>query len=222
MDTLISILGWFTLGLLITAFIISILRKGNKRLVAIQIYVLLSILLYLTIDILSLIPANENYRNFGQVLNNLNSLLEISLIHIFLYSRIKSKSFRSIILIFSLVYICISFLVWHFIDKSIYSFVPDLFGIEGILILIPCLFYVFELLKSDLEIDLISNPSFIVTCGLLFYFSITIPIWFSWYNLYFIAKEFSKILILAITISFIILIISFMKAFLCPIHNQQP
>ena len=32
MDNTISILGWLTLGLLIAAFIISIYRKGNKRL----------------------------------------------------------------------------------------------------------------------------------------------------------------------------------------------
>ncbi len=221
MDNTISILGWLTLGLLIAAFIISIIRKGNRQLLPIRIYIVVSIPTYLITNIISIRPINENYRNFGQLLININSILEIALIHIFLYTRIKSKLFRYIILIFFSVYFCVSSLIWLIVDKAFYSFSPDLFGIEGILILIPCLFYVFEILKSDLEIDLKSNPSFIVTCGLLFYFSITIPIWFSWYNLYYITMELNKTLLLAITISFIILIISFTKAFLCPIQNQQ-
>jgi hypothetical protein len=221
MATTINILGWLTLGLLITAFAISIFRKGNKGLFPIQIFIVISIITYLITDIISIKPITENHRNFWQALVNINSIFEIALIHIFLYARIKSKLFRNIILIFSLVYICISLFIWYVIDKAFFSFMPDLFGIEGILILIPCLFYVFELLRSDLEIDLRSNPNFIVTCGLLFYFSITIPIWFSWYNLYFITMKFNNTLILVITISFIILIISFTKAFLCPVQNQK-
>ncbi len=58
---------------------------------------------------------------------------------------------------------------WIIIDKEfIFLFDPMLFGIEGILLLIPCLFYIFELLKSNLVIDLKSNPNFISTCGCYF------------------------------------------------------
>ena len=75
-----------------------------------------------------------------------------------------------------------------------------LYGFESLLIIIPCLFYIYELLKSNLLISLKSDANFISTCGLLFYFSISIPTYFSWYTLYYLSPGFDKILTILIIV----------------------
>jgi hypothetical protein len=213
MDTSISILGWLTLGLLIAAFIISIIRKGNKGLFPIQIYLIISIVSYL-LDF-ALKQKKES------LIVNISTLLEIFLFYYFLYFNIKKLILRKLIKLFFVIYFVICLTYWIARKDSIFLFDPTLYGFESLLITIPCLFYIYELLKSNLLISLKSDASFISTCGLLFYFSISIPTYFSWYTLYYLSPGFDKILSILIISSYMILIVSFMKAYLCPIQDQQ-
>jgi|SRR5450432_1083487 len=220
MDLAISIEGWISLTILTIAFIISLIHRGKKDLLPIQLYIVVSIILNLFSNILNFLPENGTYKHIGESSVNTHSILEIFFIYTFLYLRIRSIKFRNTMIIFFIFYISICLILWtHF--NSFGSFLPDLFGIEGILIIIPSLIYIYEIFKSDLVLDFKSDANFIVTCGILFYFSITTPICFCWYNLYHIALGFNKILIFSISIFFMILIISFMKAYLCPIRNLQ-
>ncbi|HEY1871058.1 MAG TPA: hypothetical protein VGG71_08370, partial [Chitinophagaceae bacterium] len=118
-------------------------------------------------------------------------------------------------------YISLCAFLWIIKKNYFFSFTPDLFGIENILVLIPCLLNIIEILKSDLKTDLKYDPNFIVTCGLLFYFSISIPTFFSWGALYYLVPGFEKILIMTNTTCSILLIVSFMKAYLCLIPDLK-
>ncbi len=91
MDISISILGWLTLGLLITTFIISIYRKGNKRLFPIQIYIVVSIVSYLLDFVFK--------QRIESLILNIQTLLEIFLIYYFLYFNIKKPILRKLIII---------------------------------------------------------------------------------------------------------------------------
>ena len=119
------------------------------------------------------------------------------------------------------LYISICVLCWLINDRLFYSFTPDLLGVEGLLITGYCLFYIYEILRSDINTDLKTDANFIVTCGILFYFSLSVPTYFSWYNLHYLAPGFEKITILANSIFYTILFISFIKAYLCPVPNRK-
>jgi hypothetical protein len=216
-----QIINWLSLVAIIIAFAISILRQNRKKLFPIKLYIIVSIVANTILNIFDTLPFKISYKNIEQVSFNIYSLLEISLIYYFLYIRIKGKGFRITMLITFLIFISICIMGWALNSILFFSFAPDLSGVEGLLITIACLFYIYEILKSELEIDLKSNANFIVTCGILFYFSMSIPTYFSWYNLHYMAPGFQKIIIFTNSIFYTILFISFMKAFICPIPNQK-
>src|SRR5450432_1040344 len=208
-----QIVNWLSLVTIIIAFVISVLYQSRKNLLPIQLYIIVSIVANLILNIFDLLPIKSSYKNIEQVSFNIYSLLEISLIYYFLFIRIKGKWFHITMLISFLIFISICVIGWTFNNKLFFSFAPDLSGVEGLLITVACLFYIYEILKSDLNIDLKSDANFIVTCGILFYFSVSIPTYFSWYNLHYMAPEFQKIIILANSIFYTTLFISFMKAY---------
>ena len=122
---------------------------------------------------------------------------------------------------FSLPFYFLLHINWILNHRIFFSFTPDLLGVEGILITTCCIYYIFEILKFDMNVDLKSDANFIATCGILFYFSLSIPTYFSLYNLHYLAPAFEKITILANSIFYTILFISFMKAYICPIPKQN-
>jgi len=193
----------------------------KKTLVPIQLYIFFSIIFNTIIKVTDIIPQDERTSNIAHIANNIFSLFEISLLYYFLFFRIRRIQFRILIVIFFLLYVTTCGLFWTIKPKSFYSFSPHLFGIEGLLIVIPCFFYIYEILRSDISINLKSDANFIVTCGILFYFSLSIPTYFSWFNLHYNAPGFDKILLLSNSIFYGILFISFMKAYLCNIPKQK-
>jgi hypothetical protein len=220
MELAYKIAAFLSFVTLVIAFILSLIHREKKDLFQIKLYIAISIVVSL-IDIFCFLFENNLSQKIEPAALNFTSLFEISLIYNFLYARIKGTNFRISIIIFFIIYLLTCTLIWTIHKSWIFSFIPDLFGIEGLLITIPCLFYIYEILKSDLHTDIRSDSNFIVTCGILFYFSVSTPIFFSWYILYYLSPGFSKILITSNSVFYIILIISFMKAYLCPIPDQQ-
>jgi hypothetical protein len=216
-----QITDWFSLISIIVAFVISVIHRDKKDLLPIQIYIIISFIFNFIAKIFDLYPNNSAYNHMGEVSLNIYSILEIGLLYYFLFVRIKSDKFRIITIIFFIIYLSICMIFWTTNENSFFTFSPDLFGIECLLITITCLFYIYEILKSDLPINLNSDTSFIVTCGILFYFSISIPSYFSWYNLRLLVPGFARILILFNSIFYTILFFSFMKAYLCPTLNLK-
>ena len=218
MNIAIKILDWTAQVMLLFALILSWTTRKNQNLLAIKVYTILLFLISFS-DTFNYSP-NLN-KLIESVSVNVFSIIEISLIYYFLHKNISYKKSRHILKIFWLIYISICAVFWTANKDAFFSFAPALFGMESILIVIPCLIYIFEILNSELKTDLKRDPNFIVTCGVLFYFSISVPIYFSWFTLYYLSPGFEKILLITNTMCTILLIISFMKAYLCQIPDQQ-
>jgi len=204
----------------IVALIIILTRKKRKDLIQIKLYIIL-VFIVNVIDIILFLYKNEFSNKIESAIVNIDSILEMSLLYSLLYNRITGMKFRIAMIIFYSIYLLICAFLWTSDKIMFVSFTPFLFGIEDLLITIPCLFYIHEILNSDLTIDLKSDSSFIATCGILFYFSISTPCCFSWYTLYYLSPGFEKILMFSNLICFTLLIISFMKAYLCPLPETQ-
>ena len=192
----------------------------NKKFLPIQLYVV-SLLAISFIDIFHNSLNDYHFKQIESASMNVFSILEISLIYYFLYYKISGTKSRMTIKILWLIYLLICGIIWISKKNNIFSFTPDLFGIESILILIPCLINIFEIFKSDFKTDLKKDPNFIATSGVLFYFSVTIPTYFSWFPLYYQFPKFENVLLLLNMIYSIILIMTFMKSYLCLIPDQQ-
>jgi len=216
-----QITDWFSLLVIIAALIISFIYRKKRELLSIRIYIIVSFVFNLIAKIFDYYSKNPAHQHISEVALNIFSLLEISILYFFLYKRIKGRKFRKAIIVFFIFYFAVCIIFWIEKKSSFYSFSPDLFGIECLLLTIPCFFYLYEILNSDTTANLSSNSNFIITCGILFYFSISVPSYFSWYNLRLTAPGILRILILSNSLFYTILFFSFMKAYLCTTPNQK-
>lgn len=215
MDTAITISCWILFLSIIASLIVSLIHREKRELNPIQLYIIVSLLVNGALNFIDIFFIDRKNGDFESALVNIYSILEISILYYFLFKRIKKPNFRLSMKILLVVYFAICAFLWSIKVKGVCSFTPNLFGFQGILIIIPCFFYLYEILKSDFQIDLKNNANFIITCGLLYYFGITIPSYFSWYNLYYISPGFIKIIIVTNYIFYTILFISFTKAYIC-------
>jgi hypothetical protein len=221
MGTANQITDWASLVVIFVALLFSVTRKSPKHLFPIQLYILTSFIFNTLAKISDVLPSNSFNSSFGEIALNINSIFEILFINIFLYTRIKSTYLKLSILFFFFIYISTCCLSWIFKKNSFFTFTPDLFGFESLLITLACFFYISEILKRDSDLNLKTDTDFIITCGILFYFSISIPSFFSWYNLIAMAPEVQSLLLLSNSIFYAILFISFMKAYLCIIQEKK-
>jgi hypothetical protein len=221
MDAVITISNWILFLSIIASLIVSLIHRDKRDLIPIQLYIIVSLLVNGILNFNDVFFLYRKNRDFDTALVNIYSILEISILYYFLFKRIKKPNFQLSMKILLVSYLAICIILWSYKVKGVYSFTPNLFGFQGIFIIVPCLFYIYEILKSDFLIDLKNNGNFIVTCGILFNFGITTPSYFSWYNLYYISPEFIKINIVTNYIFYTILFISFMKAYLCTAPEKK-
>jgi hypothetical protein len=204
----------------LAALFISIIYRNRRHILPIQLYII-SCVITIIIDLTWSIFAKNYSQHLLCAIQNIQTVFEIILIYYFFYARLQRKAFRHTLIIFILIFLIFCCIFWVKKEHSFFSFAPALLGVEGLLITIASLLYLYEILINDLVVDLKSNSNFIIACGILFYFSITVPIFFSWYTLYYLSPGSDITLTIINQICFTILIISFMKAYLCPIPNQQ-
>jgi hypothetical protein len=220
METANQITDWLSLFVITVTMIISFGYRNRRELLPIQLYIILSFIFNLTAKVVDYYSKNSS-SYISEVVLNINSLFEISILYYFFLSRIKSHRFQLAIIFLLLLYYSICTIFWVLKKNAFYAFSPDLFGIECLLITIPCFLYLYEILLSDVPINLSSHPNFIITCGILFYFSISVPSYFSWYNLRHMNPGFVSVLTLTNSIFYAILFFSFMKAYICTIPNLK-
>jgi hypothetical protein len=220
MNLALNICEWFPVLAILYVFGFSLIHRNKRGLFPIQLYIGISLLVNALLKSVELLPKLDPENRISSVTMNIYSLLEISLLYIFLYTRITGKRYRISMISFFVVYfsVCISF--WFGNHKALYSFGPALFGLEDLFIAIPCLFYIYEIMKSDLDVDFKSDANFIITCGILFYFSITTPYFLAYYNLAATAPIFLHLCSIFNAIFYGLLFLSFLKAYLCTIPKQ--
>jgi hypothetical protein len=216
MELAFTITEWIFFLSIVASFIVSLKHREKKDLFPIQLYIIFSLATDVILEALEIQPKNISTPEITNIVSNTYSVLEISILFYFLSGIVRGKMFRILILLFFLIYLSICFFVWTGKHKAFYFIVPQLFGIENLFITITCLFYIYEVLKSDLAINFKSDPQFIVICGLLFYFSLMTPLSFSYFIWVKIAPELNQMVRILNMIFYSLLFFSFTKAFLCP------
>ena len=221
MDLAITIADWVFFLSIIAAFIVSIIHREKKDLRPIQLYIIVTLLADVFLESVEILPKNSSALLISNVVLNIYSLFEISLISYFLYKIIKGKRYRTIILVFLLIYLLTCLFIWTGKHKALFYVVPQLFGIENLLITISCLFYISEALNSDSIENLQSNSNFIVICGLMFCFSVMTPLSFSYFIWNYAAPDLNKIVQIIEMIFYSLLFVSLIKAFLCQFPERK-
>jgi len=221
MDIILKIADWTSFFAIIIAFVISIVCWKKDFLYPIQLYIAISFVVNSVLKTIEIFPGNEFALKIASVVVNIYSIVEILIICYFLYLRLTRNVFRITVRFLVVLYWCICLLMWTIYPKSFFVNALPLYGIENLFILTSCIFCMYEILKSDILINLKSDSNFIVICGILFYFSITAPFFIGYFFLIRIAPELDKLLNLLNSIAYTLLFISFMKAYLCQYQEQK-
>jgi hypothetical protein len=221
MDLAVNIADWLAIISIIIAFIISLMHRNKKVLLPLQLYISISLLVNLFLEITEFLPNYDPSGRIASSVSNIYSLIEISLLFYFIHRNLKRKKFRFILKVLLSFYFSICILIWTSKYHALFFIVPQLFGIENFLISICCLFYFYEVLNSELVLNFKSDAIFITICGLLFYFSIMTPLLFGYFIWFRVAPEFDQVVQIMNMIFYTILFISLMKAYLCPSPKQK-
>jgi hypothetical protein len=221
MDLTLKIVDWIFFLTVIVAFVVSVRRPGNTDLRPIQVYIVVMLIEDILLEFIGILPHIKDNLKYTNIVLNISSLFEISIIFYFLNKIIVKKSFRIAMLIFLVFYLMVCLYVWTGKYKAFFYVVPQLFGLENFLITVACLFYFYEILNSEIIINIRSNSNFTVICGLLFYFSIMTPLSFSYFIWLKSAPELNSVIQIMNMIFYSILFISLIKAYLCPFPEQK-
>ena len=207
---------------IIATFIVSLVyRKTKKFLLPMQLYIFISLINGASLTTMNHYINNALYTKIASAEINLFSFLELTIFYYYLYKIILINHYRIIMIVIYMSFTLVCLYMWTAIPNGFYAYLPTLYGLEDLLIIIPGLFYVYESLNSDLEIDFRKNPHFIIVCGILFYFGITIPIFLLNGILNVIAPSFASFYNGINEFLLSILFISFIKAYLCPLPERK-
>ena len=212
---------WILTATTLVSLVISWTHRAHKQLFLIQIYIIAS----LFIDVLSsitelLFSNNKLWLDMDCLAFNLFSILEISVIFLFISKKIYKRKIRHILKALFSIYIILCVITWMSFPKAIISNIPYLFGLEGIIISTICLLYFYDLMQSPPAERIWGRPDFWVISGLLLYFSTTCPFYLALDDL-----KYTPVINITFTsinyCLYTLLFIAFIKAFLCPIRIQK-
>jgi hypothetical protein len=219
MKSLNNILEWLSILVMLTTLVFSLIHRNKKNLFLIQIYIIVSLILNVLLKMLEYMPENKFTSYYSSLLVNIYSIIEITLISLFLLPLVNGRKSKATIKILYLIYISICATIFIAFKDGIFANMSLIFGLENLFIAVPCLLYIFEMIKSDDTIDLKSNSNFIAVCGIFFYFCITIPFFFANYSA--LRLGLYKFFSLLNTTFYILLFVSFLKAYLCPLQESR-
>lgn len=158
----------------------------------------------------------KEYNHTTNIAANIFMTIEFLLIYNFFRKVLQSKTIQLIMNVMTAAYLLIILVNW-IIFKYFFYFPGYIFTLQAIFLLIPGLYYFFELFKYPVFPDLLKEFSFWVSLGIVFYFSCTLPIFLlkDWaYRKTGVINETSVYSINFICYGFLFLFIA--KAYLCP------
>jgi len=165
------------IGVTIVASVISLIQwRINKELRLITYYLLATSLIDIISSYYEIFSKDRNKEMIMGFCSEIYVMTELTIFFAYLYKNIVKVRMRIIIkIIFILFFLLISCIsathYFHYYDHPGYSIT----AIESLFIIIPCLFYFYELFLAQ-QIDLRSHPSFWIVSGILFYNCCSIPI----------------------------------------------
>jgi hypothetical protein len=222
MENLIyNISNWINSVLIAIAFIIALLSKKKKELFIIQVYLTMTFLAMIPLNICDFVSEDNWLIKLRPPILNLSSLLEITLIYLFIYKNLTKSSFRTWMIIFYSIFISLCAIIWLGKRHAFMSVMPDLFGFENLFISIAAGFYFYETIKANFFIDIKTNPVFIILSGILFFFGASTPIAFSIYTLTVLMPATGLIFLSVNSFLGSIFFFAIIKAYLCNIPVQK-
>ncbi len=102
------------------------------------------------------------------------SLLEYSLFALFLYKSYKQRSFKNILLLLSLIFYAVALVNLFHNNSDSQSFDSPSASLESILIIVYCIFFLFEQVKDPNIFYIYYIKKFWVVLALLIYFASTL------------------------------------------------
>ena len=203
------------MGITVAAFVVSMIyRKGDKRLRYITYYIIIALINDSICVYSELFVINTRLkRRILSIAVSIFLLIEITIFFIYLYNNISNKKMKNITIILLSFFFIFSYLA---IGNSTFYYMSISWAdaLESLCLIIPCLFYFFELFKFP-EIAFKKKESFWVITGILFYMSASIPIFLlSDY----IKKNIPAYFDIIFSLNYIlysILFLLFIKAYLC-------
>jgi hypothetical protein len=163
------------------AFFIGIkLRKKHKEISHLYIYSLSSfiqntILIFFSPGKLFRISISDYIDNISA---NIFIIIEFICIYLF-FSKSKvitGAAQKSLNFIFAIFFFYFSYKIVS-VKDFIYSF-GSIYFFESCLILVPCFIYIFQLFAKPPTLNLLNEPSFWFTSGILIYLTLTLPFFF--------------------------------------------
>lgn len=148
------------------------------------------------------------------------TLLELMIFSHFYYQLVKSHSLKTFIILSNSLFV-LFFILMGVSDKNFYSkgisesTQSIVYTVEGIILLILCLFYFYELFKKLAVVNLKNEPVFWVSTGLLFFVACTLPysLLENYMDRYY--PNFSFMLYSLFYLFYTILFIMIIRAYLC-------
>ncbi len=198
--------------------IISLIYRKNRKLNPIRFYLAESAVGIITTLFIS---QGEHGRRIYDMSGNLFSFLDLTVLYYYFRSLTESRILRRFLMgSYAIITgICIYF--WMSQEYGITTFIPLLYGLENLFITIPCLLFIYELFKSEEEIDLKTNPHFYIACAFLFFYGATFPFYITYKTLYAETPAIAVVLSSVQIVLIIIMYVTIMKAFLCPYPEQK-
>lgn len=147
------------------------------------------------------------------------TFIELITFSIFFYQLLNNRAMKKLIVISNFIF-SILFFYMFFSEPSFHNKISDItqskvYTLEGIILLVFCIFYFFELFKKSLAIQITNEPAFWVSTGLFFFLTCTLP--FSLIENY-IRNKYPELIISYYSIFYIFYILLFsmlIRAYLC-------
>lgn len=209
---------YFDLTLLIT-MVVSLVHRGHKELQPIRVWLLYGVADEL-VDWVVKLSNPTAYHSYRAIHTNLETLISLTLLYVFFNSIIPRTFFRISMLVMYLSYLIACAIIW-FPLHHFKNFNGSLVGFNYFCIAIPCVFYFYDLLRSELETDLKKDPVFYVVCGIFCYYAVAVPFSITYKILYDATPGVMGFLIITSNIFDLVLKIFIIKAFLCPVQELK-
>jgi len=215
------------IGILLTSTFVSIeKRKKFKILKYFPAYIISLLLLCVFYEICDLTSLSNYFLPILHYGDYFFTLLELIIFSHFYYQLINNKIFKKSILILNVLF-SFFFIFMGLIDKEFYQSISEstqskVYTIEGVILLLICSFYFFELFQKMPIVNLRNEPAFWISTGLLFFMVCTLP--FSLLENYIenYYRQFSFVLYPIFYIFYILLFTTIIRAYLCkPVNSNS-
>lgn len=219
MVSITNLTEWLMIIVIFITMVISIKYGNKKNLLLVQLYIIFSLVFNVLFKVLEYFFDSDFSNRYISMLMKIYSIIEISLICLFLIRLVNRKKSKTVIKTLYIFYISIWSIIFVFFKNALFFNFSPMYGLENLFIVIACMLYIFEIVRSDEIIDLKSNSNFIAVSGIFFYFSISIPYFFIAYS----ATRLGLIQIFSLLnlVFYILLFISLLKAYLCPLQKSR-